>query len=114
NPQATQRQLLDALDAMATLKLDGAQRLFALEALRPSIAEALAALDKQLQGSSFPLPPAREPLADRIQGFQRELAQGYRMALVELCGPSGAVPFLKGTQAALALQRAIHHASREL
>jgi cyclic-di-GMP-binding protein len=114
NQQATLRQLIEALAALSGLKLDGPQRLLAMEVLRPSVLEGVVALDKLLQGSSFPLPAAKVQVADLIQTFQRELAFAYRLALVELCAPSGAVPFLKGAQVSLALERAIYHASRDL
>lgn len=114
NQLATLRQLAEALESLRGLKLDGVQRLLALETLRPSMLEGMALLDKQLQGSSFPLTPARAQTAEQLQSLERELALAYRLAVVELCAPNGSVPFLKGTQAGLALERAIHHHAREL
>ena len=114
NQQATLRQLAEALDTLRVTRLDGFTRLATLEALRPAILDTLSQLDVQLQGSSFPLPPAKEKVAEQILMFQRELALGYRLAVVEACAPTGSVPFMRGGQAAQALARAIHHASRHL
>jgi hypothetical protein len=114
NQQATLKQLADALESMRGLRLDGPQRLAALEMLRPSILDGVMLLDRSLQGSAFPLLPAKAQIAEQIQSLQRELALSYRLAVVELCAPSGAAPFLKGGLVAQALQRAIYHASRDL
>lgn len=114
NQQATLRQLADALESMKSLALDGPQRLLALETLRPSILEGIALLDKSLQGSAFPLPPVKAQVAEQIQAFHRQLATAYRLAVVEFCAPAGSVPFLKGAQVAVALERAVFHASRDL
>jgi hypothetical protein len=114
NQQATLRQLADALESLAGLRLEGAQRLQALETLRPSVLDGVALLDKLLQGSTFPLPPGKAQVAEQIQAFQRALGLGYRLAVVELCSPSGSVPFLKGTQVQLALERALYHGGRDL
>jgi cyclic-di-GMP-binding protein len=114
NQQATLRQLAETLESLKAVRLDGAQRLLAVETLRPSVLDGIALLDKLLQGTTFPLPPAKAQVAEQIQRFQRELAIAYRIAVVELCAPSGSVPFLKGAQVGLALERAIYHAGRDL
>ncbi len=114
NQLATLRQLAEALESMKGLRLDGPQRLLALETVRPSILEGIALLDKQLQGSSFPLPAPKVQIAEQMQAFERDLALAYRLAVVESCAPSGGVPFLKGGQVALAIERALYHGAREL
>ena len=114
NQQATLRQLAEALVSLSGIRLEGPQRLLAMEALRPSLLEGVSLLDKQLQGTSFPLPPAKAAQAEQIQTFQRQLALAYRLAVVELCAPNGTVPFLKGAQVSLALARAVSHAARDL
>lgn len=114
NQAGTQRQLADALASLRETRLDGLQRLTTLDALRPSLIDAIAQLDAQLQGSSFPLPPAKEKIAEQILAFQRELALGYRIAVVEACAPAGSVPFMRGGQVAQAIARAIYHAARHL
>lgn len=114
NQQSTLRQLSEALASLRSLKLDGPQRLLAMETLRPSVLDGVGLLDKLLQGTTFPLPPGKAQIAEQIQAFQRELALGYRLAAVELCAPAGSVPFLKGAQVLLALERALYHAGRDL
>lgn len=114
NQLATLRQLGEALESLKTLRLEGLQRLLAVETLRPSVLEGMALLDKQLQGSTFPLPPIKAQTAEQLQNFERELALAYRLAVVELCAPNGGVPFLKGAQVGLAVERALYHYSREL
>lgn len=114
NQQATLRQLHDALLSLKGLRLDGPQRLLAMETLRPSLLDGINLLDKQLQNTTFPLPPGKAQLAEQIHALQRELALAYRLAVVELCAPSGGVPFLKGSLVTLALERALHHGSRDL
>jgi hypothetical protein len=114
NQLATLRQLGEALVSLKGLRLEGPQRLLAVETLRPSVLEGMALLDKQLHGSTFPLPPAKAQTAEQMQTFERELGIAYRLAVVELCAPNGGVPFLKGAQVSLALERATYHYSREL
>ena len=87
NQQATIRQLKEALESLGSCRLDGAQRLAALELMRPSILDAIGLLDKRLLGSTFPLPPTKAKVADQIRQFQRELTVGYRIAVVEMCAP---------------------------
>lgn len=114
NQQATLRQLSEALGSLKGLRLDGQQRLLAMETLRPSILDGVALLDKLLHGCTFPLPPGKAQVAEQIQSFQRELAIAYRLVVVELCAPNGSVPFLKGAQVSLGLERAIYHSGRDL
>lgn len=114
NQLATLRQLGEALESLKGLRLEGVQRLLVVETLRSSVLEGLVLLDKQLQGSTFPLSPAKANIAEQMQSFERELGIAYRLAVVELCAPNGGVPFLKRAQATLALERGIYHYSREL
>ena len=114
NQQATLQQLSSALQTLRATQLDGLTRLATLEALRPLLLDAVAYLGTHLQANSFPLPQAKEKAAEQLLSFQRELALGYRLALVDACAPSGGVPFMRGAQVALALVRAISHGSRHL
>lgn len=113
NHAGTLRLLVEALDALRDMPLDGVQRLTTLEALRPSLLDAIAQLETQLQGTSFPLPPAKEKVAEQILSLQHELALGYRMAVVEACATTGKVPMLRGGQVAQALERALFHGLRQ-
>ena len=114
NQTATLQMFSHALQTLRGMRLDGLNRLATLEVLRPVLLEAVTQLGTQLQGSSFPLPPAKEKVAEQILSFQRELALGYRLAVVEACAPAGSVPFMRGGQVTLALARAISHGSRHL
>ena len=108
------KRLLEGLRGLNRQRLDGAQRLEALETLRVPGAQLAAATDKQIVGASFPLPAQKTELGELALAFQHELATGYRCALAELCAPAGAVPFLRGRQVALAATRALQHAAAHL
>ena len=107
-------RMIEAMQALARQRLDGAQRLEALEALRGSAMQLAAATSKQIIGSSFPLPPQKAELGDLALQFQHALASGYRTALVDLCAPGGSMPFLRGKQVALAATRALQHGGEHL
>jgi cyclic-di-GMP-binding protein len=114
NQAQTQRHLAEALLALRDVRLDGGQRLAILEQLRPVLLEAATALDRAGQGASFPLPPAKARAMAQLQAFEADLAFGYRLAVIELCAPSGGVPLLRGGTVALAVERALLHQSLSL
>ena len=114
NQQAYLLELTSALDAFHTRQLDGFARLEVMEVLRPPLLEAANLLASRLQGSSFPLTGTKAETATQLLHLHRQLALGYRMALVEACAPAGKVPFLRGTSAATALVRATYHHVRWL
>lgn len=103
------KRLLDALQALNRHSFDGAQRLDGLEVLRESASQLLASADRQIGGTSFPLPRQKAELGELALQFRGEFATGYRIALAELCKPNGAVPFMRGKQVALAAVRALQH-----
>ncbi|MGA9334584.1 MAG: hypothetical protein WBV39_09935 [Rudaea sp.] len=109
NPGATARLLIGALREMNQLRVDPQQRLEALELLRAPIDQIVVTLSRQVLGDRFPLPPQKLKLGQLAQDFEREMAQGYRSVVCDLCAPAGAVPFMRGKAAALALTRAIQH-----
>ncbi|MGN6520113.1 MAG: hypothetical protein ACTHK2_11890 [Dokdonella sp.] len=109
NFQIAARRMLDGLQAFNRTRSEGVRRLEALETLRGTVAQLAAAADKQIIGSSFPLPPQKRELGALALGFQAELALGYRLALAELCAPAGSVPFLRSKQVVLAATRALQH-----
>ena len=109
NFQIAARRMLDGLQAFNRTRSDGVRRLEALETLRSAVVQLAAAADKQIVGSSFPLPAQKRELGALALDFQAELAFGYRLALGELCAPAGAVPFLRGKQVVLAATRALQH-----
>ena len=109
NPGATARLLIGALREMNQLRVEPLQRLEALELLRPSVDQIVTWLGRQTLGDSLPLPPQKQQLGQLAQDFERELALGYSAVVYDLCAPAGAVPFMRGKAAALALTRAIQH-----
>ncbi len=112
NQAVSHRQLLEALAGHAQLRLDGAQRLAALEALRPAVLEAIGLLEQHSQGGTLPLPPPKARAFEELVEFERSLALGYVLAVAELCAPAGAVPFLRGGLVVQALARAAYHSAR--
>ncbi len=114
NQQAYLLELARALDAFHARQLDGFARLEAMEVLRPPLLEAITLLTSRLQGSSFPLVGSKAETAAQLIHLHRQLALGYRMALVEACAPTGKVPFLRGGTVAVAVVRAVYHHVRWL
>lgn len=114
NAQATEQELARALDGLLAQRLDGSQRLGALEELRAAVLEAVALLERQFSANALPLPPDKARAAAVAETFHLLLAHGYRKAAAELCAPAGAVPFLRGGGVLQALQRAAWHYSRAL
>src|SRR5687768_714598 len=86
NASATARLLFQGLRDLNHLRVDPAQRLAALEALRGPVAQIAETVDRQIIGSTFPLPPQKQQLGGIAQDFQRELATGYTIAALDLCG----------------------------
>lgn len=114
NAGATARLLYQALRELNNIAIDPNVRLAALESLRLPIGQIADWVDRQIVGSTFPLPPQKQQLGTIARDFQHELALGYRTAVFNFCGPDGKVPFLKGKAVALALERAIAHLGSQL
>ncbi len=114
NALATQQRLSEALDSLAGQRLDGGTRLSVLEELRVAIGESIGLLKRDYAGSALPLAPAKAAAARQVEGFHVALAQGYRKAVVEFCGPNGGVPMLRGGSVALALARSAWHYTQAL
>lgn len=114
NASVAARMLFQAVRELNRMAIDPIVRLTALESLRLPIGQLADAIDRQIVGSSFPLPPQKAQLALAAREFQREMAVGYRFAVVELCGAEGKVPFLRGRAVGLAIERAISHLNAEL
>ena len=56
NPLTASRVLLQGLKELNGLRIDAALRLNALEAMRSPLAQIVAQADRQVVGSTFPLP----------------------------------------------------------
>lgn len=106
--------VLDGLRQLNGQRVDAAQRLEGLEMLRQAVLPLAASADQQIIGVSFPLPAQKAELGDLALAFQSELALGYRIALVELCAPAGAVGFLRNRAVVLAAVRALQHGHEHL
>jgi hypothetical protein len=114
NFNATAKLLIDGLRQINRMRVDAVTRLEALEVLRHPVAQLVGLTDKQIVGASFPLPPQKVELGAIALEFQSELALGYRIALAELCAPSGSVPFMRSKQVAQAGVRALQHGGEHL
>lgn len=114
NAASASRVLLQGIHELNGLRLDAGGRLFALETLRSPTVQIVAQADRQVIGSSFPLPLAKQQLGLQSREFHEAMALGYRMVLHDLCVPGGKLPFLKGGMAALAAARAIGHGGESL
>lgn len=114
NALATQQSLGQALDSLASQRLDGSQRLGVLEELRPAIGESIGLLKGEYAASPLPLDAGRAAAAQQVENFHLALAQAYRKAAVEICAPEGNIPMLRGGTVALALARSAWHFSQSL
>ncbi|MBP6626488.1 MAG: hypothetical protein KA187_03630 [Arenimonas sp.] len=114
NAQATELELTRALESLLAQKLDGSQRLGALEELRAAVIESISLLESQFASNPLPLPADKARAASVAEGFHLMLGHDYRRAAADLCAPAGAVPFLRGGSVLQALQRAAWHYSRAL
>jgi len=108
------KRLLEGLQQLNRQRVDAVQRLDALEILRAPALQLAASTERQILGSTFPLPASKAGLGELALQFQRELALGYRIVLVELCAPNGAVGFLRSKQVVLAGARAMVHGHEHL
>ena len=114
NPQAVEQEIARALPGLIAQRLDGGQRFAALEELRATVVEAIGLLESGFTGSPLPLPPDKARAAALAGEFHLQLAIGYRQAVCELCAPAGSVPFLRGGNVLLALERSAWHYVRAL
>jgi hypothetical protein len=114
NASVAARMLFQAVRELNQMTLDPVARLAALEALRAPVSSLADAIDRQIVGASFPLPPQKAQLGATARDFQHQMALGYRLAIYELCAPDGKVPFLRGKTVTLALERAIGHLGAQL
>ncbi len=107
-------RMCEGLRALNAKVLDGSRRLHALERLRAAAKGLAQGFERQITGSSFPLPAQKIDFGELALSLHGELAAGYRIALAEVCAPAGNAPFLRGGQVALAATRALQHGSAHL
>jgi len=109
NPEVSQRLLHKLLSEIGTMRMEPAQRAAALEALRAPVAIVSGAVERQILGLSFPLPPGKARVAALARDTDWLLAHGWRQVVVDWCGAAGKLPFLRGKAVAQALERAMMH-----
>jgi cyclic-di-GMP-binding protein len=109
NSGVTAKMLYNGLKELNTLEVDPVARLETLELLRQPINFTLAGMDKHVIGQPLPLPQQKRQIGQVMKDFHRELSLGYKLAIVDMCGPKGAVPFLRGRYVLLAVVRAMEH-----
>lgn len=109
NAETSQRLLHKLVGDLVSMRMDASVRLAALEQLRVPVATVNGAIERQILGMAFPLPPAKARVAALARDTDHLMAQGYRQAVVDLCAPSGRIPFLRGKQVLLAVERGLMH-----
>ncbi len=109
NSGVTAKMLYNGLKDLNTLEFDAVARLETLELLRHPISLTLTGMDKHVIGQPLPLPAQKRQIGQVMKDFHRELALGYKLAIIDLCSPRGAIPFLRGRYALLAVVRAMEH-----
>ncbi len=114
NPKQTAKLLLDALRSSRRVQKSGSDRLNQLEAARSVIIDTVAWLENQFIGSPLPLTQDRKESALLSMELEVALADGYRMACVELCAPKGTIPLMKSGAVSTVLIRGLRHYQRAL
>ncbi len=109
NAESSQRLLHKLLGDLVSMRMDPGVRLAALEQLRVPVATVTSAIERQILGMAFPLPPAKSRVAALSRDTDHMMAQGYRQAVVDLCAPAGRIPFLRGKQVLTAIERGLMH-----
>lgn len=112
NLTVTSDMLEKALADLNQCRWPGKRRLAVLEVLRPVVMEVVAALHKQCENVAIPLALPKARVFERLQRLEAGLALGYRIAVVEMCAPSGKRPLLGRGKVATALARSAWHAAR--
>ncbi len=114
NQQAVLRDVEEAITSINAQRCDAGQRLAAMEALRPVVLESVQLLERSLNGATYPLTEQQASAARQAHRLQARFAQGYLQVVVDHCAPAGNVPFMRGGQVAMALERSMFHAGRRL
>jgi cyclic-di-GMP-binding protein len=109
NSGVTAKLLYNGLKELNTLEVDPLARLETLEMLRQPIQFTLAGMDKHVIGQPLPLPQQKRQIGQVMKDFHNELSLGYKLAVIDLCGPKGSIPFLRGRYVLLAVVRAMEH-----
>src|SRR5690606_33713116 len=89
NAQAAEQELQKALERLLAQRLEGGQRLAALEELRAAVLESIGLLEAQYATNPLPLPADKARAAGAAEQFHLLLAHGYRMAAAGPVPPAG-------------------------
>ncbi|MBK8067396.1 MAG: hypothetical protein IPK27_07145 [Rhodanobacteraceae bacterium] len=114
NSGATARLLYNGLKELNQLEVEPNQRIEILEQMRHPVSVVIASMERHVIGQSLPLPLQKRQIGAVMRDFHRELALGFAICVHDYCAPKGSVPFLRGRSTALALVRALGHASQAL
>lgn len=114
NSGATARLLYNGLKELNQLEVDPNQRAEILEHMRHPVAVVITSMERHVLGQALPLPLQKRQIGAVMRDFHRELAVGFAICVYDYCAPKGSVPFLRGRPTALALVRALTHASQML
>lgn len=109
NAPAATTQLLEGLARLNRQSAEGGERLAVMEAVRRPVLMMSEVLDRQVIGTSFPLPAPKVAMAGQLIGLQQGMSTGYRLALREIAASDGRVSFLRAKAAATAATRASLH-----
>jgi hypothetical protein len=114
NAGATARLLYNGLKEFNQLDVDPLQRLEILELLRTPLGFVIGGMDKHIVGQPLPLPQQKKQIGTVMRDFQLEMARGYRLCVVDLCAPRGAIPFLRGRYVSQAVVRHLQYVGQWL
>lgn len=109
NPGVAARMLYNGLKEHNGYQIEPSQRIKLLDLLRVPVRQVCQTLDKQVMNMPFPLPPQKRQFGEVSRDFHHLLAQGYRLAALDICLGRTSVPFMKGGLVIHALVRAIVH-----
>jgi len=107
NPGVAARMLFNAVKELNGYHIEPSVRLKLLEMLRAPVRLVTVTLDKQVLNMPFPLPAQKRQFGEVSRDFQVEMANGYRLALLDVMSGRDSIPFLKGAMVLGALCKSI-------
>lgn len=109
NPKGTVAILQSVLAGHLQNIQNGSSRLKQLEQLRETVLDSILWLERQFMGNPLPMSADRLQYAQSAQALNSVLADNYRLACHELCGPLGTIGLFKSGAVTTALERAAWH-----
>jgi len=104
----TARELYQALYTLNRMDMPAKARIDLMELYRQPVAQVTGKLHGRLANTSFPLSAKKKQLAEFVRDLQTEMANGYKLALVELERAKRPV-WGKGAVRILATYRSLHY-----